>query len=173
MTESLTSRVSKATQQIEDAGKVYSEVKCADSNTMVETGCGQVPSLRKVLKDLGGYKYRGVWAADTKYEAKDQVKDSDGAIWLCIENHTSDVKFDVDAQAGKWIAFQVIHDTPVFNRRVVNFGVGVAFGPYKEDGRTLLPRLRIGAVEYVAVSEIAENVTFTSTDVDDLFDGVG
>lgn len=171
MTESLTSRVSKATQQIEDAGKVYSEVKCADSNTMVDTGCGQVPSLRKVLKDLGGYRYKGVWATGTKYEAKDQVKDADGAIWLCIENHTSGADFDVDAQAGKWIAFQVIRDTPVFNRRVIEFGVGVAFGPYEEDGRTLLPRLRIGAVEYVAVSEIAKNFTFTSADVDDQFDG--
>lgn len=171
MTESLTSRVSKATQQIEDAGKVYSEVKCADSNTMVDTGCGQVPSLRKVLKDLGGYQYKGVWAADTAYEAKDQVKDADGAIWLCIENHTSGAEFDADAQAGKWIAFQVIHDTPVFNRRVIDFGVGVAFGPYEEDGRTLLPRLRIGAVEYVAVDEITESLTFISDSVDDRFDG--
>ena len=171
MTESLTSRVSKATQQIEDAGKVYSEVKCADSNTMVETGCGQVPSLRKVLKDLGGYQYKGTWAANTYYEAKDQVKDTDGVIWLCIENHTSGAEFDADAKVGQWVAYQVIRDTPVFNRRVVEFGVGVAFGPYEEDGRTLLPRLKIGAIEYVAVSDINENLTFTSADVDDRFDG--
>ena len=171
MTESLTSRVSKATQQIEDAGKVYSEVKCADSNTMVDTGCGQVPSLRKVLKDLGGYQYKGVWAADTEYEAKDQVKDADGAIWLCIEDHTSGAEFDADAQAGKWIAFQVIRDTPVFNRRVIDFGLDIAFGPYKEDGRVLLPRLRIDGVEYFSLDAISENLTFTSAEVNDLLDG--
>ena len=65
----------------------------------------------------------------------------------------------------------MIRDTPVFNRRVVEFGVGVTFGPYEEDGRTLLPRLLIGAFEYVAVDEIAENLTFISADVDDRFDG--
>ena len=171
MTESLTSRVNKATQQIESASEVFSQVKCADSSTMVETGCGQVPSLRKVLRDLGGYQYQGAWVSGFLYEEKDQIKDINGVIWLCIENHTASSDFEEDVQAGKWTVFQAINDSPVFYRRVVEFGLGVAFGPYEEDGRTLLPRLRIGAVEYVAVSEIVDSLTFTSAEIDDRFDG--
>lgn len=111
MTESLTSRVEKATRQIESAAKVYTEVKCAGSNVMVDTGCGLVPSLRKVLNDLAGYQFRGEWSASTQYESKDQVKISDGSIWLCLSDHLAGSDFQADVASGHWVVWQAVVDS--------------------------------------------------------------
>lgn len=172
MTDSLTTLVKRAAQQLESAGSTFEQVKCSDSTTMVDTGCGYVPSLRKILNDLGGYRYRGEWKANTEYLAKDQAKDENHAIWLCLSDHTSTKVFADDIADGYWVAWQVILDTPVFNRKVVNFTKGATFAPYKEDARNLIPRLRVGVDEYVAVSEITDALTFTSDVIDDHGDGM-
>lgn len=107
MIESLSYRVKKAADQIESTGKVHEQVRCGDANTVVETGCGEVPTLRKVLRDLGGYTYRGEWIANTDYEARDQVKTSDQVIWLCLDSHTSANAFQDDVTGGKWSVWQM------------------------------------------------------------------
>lgn len=113
MSESLTKRVESATQQIESAGKVFAEVKCADSNTMVDTDCGQVPSLRKILKDLSGFQYLGKWLPATSYKLWDQIKTPDHDIWLCLEDHVSSVSFDHDQSTGKWSVWQSVAGSSV------------------------------------------------------------
>ena len=107
MTGTLTNRVENATQEIEQTASIYQQVKCSDANTMVDTGCGHVPSLRKVLKDLGGYTYKGEWVANTKYQAKDQVQ-HDRIVWLCLSAHTSGDTFLNDVNSGFWSVWQAI-----------------------------------------------------------------
>lgn len=51
----------------------------------------------------------------------------------------------------------------VFNRRVVDLAVGAEFSAYDESGRVLFPRLRVGPVEYVAITP--DSVIFTSDEV--------
>lgn len=129
MTESLTNRVTKATEQIESAAKVYSEVKCADANTMVDTGCGQIPSVRKVLKDLGGYEYKGLWTANTNYSAKDQVKTDDQVIWLCLQDHRSGIDFQTDLNNGVWSVWQTAISSSSVSYQTVDDAIS-----HKHDG---------------------------------------
>lgn len=124
MTKSLTTRVETATRQITSAGKVFSDVKCADKHTMIDTGCGDVPSLRKMLGDLeytgkagvdtilenlGSVVYRGNWSPRTDYKERDLIKDDDHVVWFCLSDHQSSAEFDTDVGSGRWVPWQNIY----------------------------------------------------------------
>ena len=136
MTESLTNRVETATQQIETAAEVHKGVMCDDSDSMVETPCGQVPSLRKILtsielggvkgvdeilKRLGDVNYHGDWQAETVYAVRDQVKTSENSIWLCLSDHVSGDDFIADVAEGKWVAWQAVLDSSTVGYKVAEF----------------------------------------------------
>lgn len=74
----------------------------------VEGGVGRwekidnTDAVRTVNDQIGDVKtYKGNWNASTKYYAGDMVEGTDGAVYVCINNHTSTTDFAADSAVGK------------------------------------------------------------------------
>lgn len=73
-----------------------------DANTTVVTDGGTVPSLARLLGQMGAGTVKGAWVTATAYALGDVVTSS-GTAYRCVSAHTSSAAFATDLTAGKWI----------------------------------------------------------------------
>jgi Pectate lyase superfamily protein len=84
-----------------DRPKLQSIVN-GDATTTVATDGGQVPSLSRLLSQMGAGTIKGAWVTATAYVLGDVVTNG-GTAYRCILAHTSAAALATDLTAGKWI----------------------------------------------------------------------
>ncbi len=73
-----------------------------DAATTVITDGGIVPSLSRLLSQMGAGTIKGAWVTATAYVLGDVVTNG-GAAYRCVIAHTSTAAIATDLAAGKWI----------------------------------------------------------------------
>lgn len=73
-----------------------------DATVTVATDGGTVPSLSRLLSQMGAGTIKGAWVTATSYVLGDVVTSS-GTAYRCILAHTSAAAFATDLAASKWI----------------------------------------------------------------------
>jgi Pectate lyase superfamily protein len=73
-----------------------------DATTVITTDGGQVPSMARLLSQMGAGQIKGAWVTATAYVLGDVVT-SGSTAYRCILAHTSAAALATDLAASKWI----------------------------------------------------------------------
>jgi parallel beta-helix repeat protein len=80
----------------------FQSIVNGDATTTVATDGGQVPSMARLLSQMGAGTIKGAWVTVTAYVLGDVVTNG-GTAYRCILAHTSSAALATDLAAGKWI----------------------------------------------------------------------